>query len=193
MTIELNGSSLRVSAGYSTKIPHEVDYAMNEAHVGLSIEATVTDVEELEEIEAQAIEIQQQLHTTAKLAVFAQLGLEYETTPSGVLVPQIEAPKRAKKSSGGSRKSSSNGSGGGGFTKPKANLSELDQIELPWGTYYDCRPLKEDGTYKSGAADFRAVEFDDVEGGYQQLWLYNKDGSPNGEVVKAVEAVEPFE
>ena len=51
--------------------------------------------------------------------------------------------------------------------------------------YYDCRPLKEDGTYKPRAADFRSTQKygDD----YHSIWIEGKNGRVQRWVVEALE------
>jgi hypothetical protein len=182
--MEISGTVAKVSAGYSLKVPAAADYSSEDAHVSFGIEFDISGAEDLDTIVSQLEALEAQLHASAKLAVFAQLGTEFEAGPNGVMVPVIKsAPKAAapaaRRPSGGG--GGGGGTGRGGFAKPKAQGRELPVVVLGGEAYYDQRVLKEDGTYKDGAADFKSVQ--KVNGQANQLWITGRDGSFNDDVV----------
>ena len=187
--IEVNGSSARVSVSYSLKVPAAASYSSEDSHVGYSIEFD-TAGKDTETIIGELEALQAQLLNTAKLTVFAQLGVEFEASATGILAPVLkDRPEPAKKAaprpparaaaprSGGG----GGGYGGGQFAPPKGKGRDLDVVMLGGTAYFDQRVLKEDGTYKPGAADFKSVN--KVNGDNLQLWIVSREGHLNDDVV----------
>lgn len=185
--IEVNGSSARVSVSYSLKVPAAASYSSEDSHVGYSIEFDTAD-KDVETIIGELEALQAQLLNTAKLTVFAQLGVEFEASATGILAPVLKekaepakkaAPRPAARAAA-PRAGGGGGYGGGQFAPAKAKGRELPVVMLGGVAYFDQRELKEDGTYKPGAADFKSVN--KVNGDNVQLWLYSRDGAINDDV-----------
>ena len=196
--IEVEGTTARVSVGYSLKVPHEVDYATEDAHVSFSVEFPLNG-EPIDVVLGQLEGVQAQLMNSVKLATFTQLGVEFEMSETGVVAPSLKArPKKAAaparqaapRQGGGGGSASYRGAGAGGgrqqYAPPKAAGRNLDTVVIEGITYYDQRPLKDDGTYAPGAADFKSVE--KINGQQKQLWLYSKDGALNDGVADMLES-----
>jgi len=184
MSMEINGTVAKVAVGYSLKVPASAAYSSEDAHVSYSLEFDVTGktVEEITEA-LEALEVQ--LHVNAKLAAFAQLGVDFETGPSGVLSPVIKATP------GGGGQAAAVGAkpyapSGQKFAPPKAAGRNLPVVVLGGTAYFDQRVLKTDGTYKAGAADFKSVE--KFDGDHKQLWIIDRDGSTNVGVTEMMAA-----
>lgn len=182
--IEYENGTLRVSAGYSLKVPGSADYSSEDAHASLSLEAQVDgDDVKLSDVIEQAKLLYATLAQSAKIAVFAQLNVEFDTTDTGLLRPIIKgsapAPKRTAPATNSQPKQQQQ------YAPPKADTSDLPIVTIDGVQYRDQRPLKADGTYKPGAADFKSV--DKVNGRFAQLWLADKNGNQNAEVVAALE------
>lgn len=163
--MELENGKLRISAGYSLKVPGEADYSSQDKHVGLSLEYDVPDDADVEAILDKAIEVEAQLDTQVKLAVFAALNVEPKEVAEGVLVPNWNGvgTKKAKPAGGGRSKPSGNSGGGNrgksngnrGGNRPKANPDDIPTFFYDGMEIQDVRGLKADGTFKPNAPDFR--------------------------------------
>jgi hypothetical protein len=187
MAIELEGTVAKVAVGYSLKVPGAADYSSEDAHASYSVEFDISG-KTFDQVQEELEAIQAQLHTNAKLAAFAQLGVEFDTSTAGVIQPVIKTrPKAAKTGGGYTPKPQAQGGGGGGFvrTPPKVANSDKPVVVLGGVAYYDQRPAKESGTYKEGAADFKSVNT--IEGRYSQHWIINKDGSVNEQTTGLLE------
>jgi len=191
--IEIKDGTLRVSATYSLKVPvNDGGYAMQDAGMSMTVEQTVGDTDTAR-VAKDALSLYEQLIGGCKLAVFGQLGVDFDTTNDGVMKPKVtETPKssgggrsNAARTGGGNRSGSGGqrqGSGGGRqFAPAKAAGRELPVVTFGGGAYYDQRPLKLDGTYKPGAADFKSVQ-KRADGTQAQVWLFDKNGNLNEEV-----------
>lgn len=188
---------IRVSGSYGLKTPGAVEYTSEDFHASISIE--VPSSGEMEQIEEEIFDLYSRLATNAKLAVFTQAGVEYEETADGVLAPKASSLQAMKAAQGGGRTAPAAApapqaqaprpqqqQGAGNYGPPKAGgrLAEMPRypVSLPDGTaaiLIDQRPLKQDGTYKPGAADFKV----DAKGG-ASFWVGKKDGSPNTDTVQ---------
>lgn len=191
MSVVVENGKMRVSAGYSLKVPHEVQYASQEAHIGLSLEFDVDG--ESSAILAQGEGLEAAIAQQVKLAVFAQLGVDATDGPNGIVMPALTAPARnaAPATPKGSFTPKGSGGGGGGsqYGPPKADVTQQPVVTFDDGNgvhaYYDLRSLKADGTFKPNAADFRSVS----DGTKKQVWLRGKDGSVNARVASSLEAM----
>jgi hypothetical protein len=184
MSIEFNGATLRVSAGYSLKVPAAAAYSSEDAHAGISVEAEVSEVENLDDLMKQAELLQADLYAAAKLTVYAQLGVDFTVDDTGAVRPKLEAsaPKAtaaAVPQGGGAPRG---GGGQGGQFKPPADRSNLPVVMLGGVAFYDQRPLIASGEFKPRAASFRSVQ-KGADGQYDNKWLTDKDGNPNADVV----------
>jgi len=177
MAIEIEGTVAKVAVGYSLKVPGDADYSSEDAYAGYTVEYDISG-KTFDEVQEELEAIQAQLHTNAKLAAFAQLGVEFTTSPSGVIQPVIKTRPKAPKTGGYRPQAQGNGSGGGGQyprTPPKVANSDKPIVKLGGIPYYDQRPAKESGTYKPGAADFKSVN--KIDDRFLQHWIIAKDGS----------------
>ena len=189
MPIKYESGTLKVSFGYGLKL-NRGDYQSEDAHSSVSMEFDIEGdpVAVLEE----AIAVESKLAQHAKLAVFAELGIEsFTEVKEGVLAPKLPTPPAAAPSQPstagvGAKKNyapfGGGGQGGGQFAPPKADLTQQPVVALFGKAYYDQRSLKADGTYKQGAADFRSVADRS-----DQLWLAGRDGTVNADVAAELE------
>lgn len=187
-------STIRVSGSFNLKLPlEEVAYASQDAHVGFSVEVSTT-TDDLDTIIKAAQQLRAELTAAAKLAVFAELGVNFKESDIGVLSPDLSGFQAASKPATGGGRKPAVGSGGssarrgaqsGDRPAPKASAADRDSLDrydvrLPNGrnaTIVDQRPLKESGQYKPTAPDFKV---DEPNG--QGFWLYQKDGSTNDDI-----------
>ena len=193
MSVTVENGKLRVSAGYSLKKPHDVQYASEEAHMGLSLEFDVEG--EASAALAQGESLEAALAQQVKLMVFAQLGVEAEDR-GGVLHPKLVEPARnqAKAAPSAPVPSSYNtqqtGGGGGGGQQnyvPKVSRETIQAqpvVTIDAHAYYDLRGLKRSGDFSPRAADFRSVS----EGTKKQEWLTSKEGQVKSKVAEALVA-----
>ncbi len=190
MGLEINNGKVRVSAGYSLKVPLEAQYATNDAHFALSIEFDTEG--DSTAVIAQAERLEADLAAQVKLAVFAQLGVDFREDQNGMLQPVV-TPQAATGTTPQAQSAPQSGSAptrqggqGGSYGKPKADVTKQDIVTFHHReglhAFYDLRSLKADGTYKQGAADFRSVS----EGTKRQVWVRNKEGQLNDEVASAL-------
>lgn len=195
MGIEIKDGTLRISAGYSLKVPSSVKFATEDAHMGLSLEFDV-EGDATAIVDGSAPALQAHLANAVKFAVFQQLGVEFETDESGVLHPVLSEPVQAPAPVPAAAPASAqnplprNSQSGGGqpYTPPKADVTRQPAFIADLGEglieYYDLRSLKESGVFKPRAADFRPTR----KGAGNQVWLTNKDGTPNEVVVAGLQA-----
>lgn len=183
--IEIDGATLRVSAGYSLKVPTNVPYSMEDAHFSFSIEQPLEDEASLEAVIEQARELSAALETGVKLQTFTALDVAFEdadgTLRPVITVPDVPtaAPKAAPFKAGGGRPASGNKGG----DRPEI------QADLGFGTitYLDNRPLKTSGQFKSTAADFRSKDKLAANGDrFHSVWVTDKNGNLNAEVAGAL-------
>lgn len=212
--MEINEGVAKVSASYSLKLPTDVPYASEDVYMNLTLEIPVEG--DLQAVKDRLLDVEAELATEVKLAVFAQLDVEPKELPSGVIAPDLSKfnkggnnkgkssstkrqgnrsnSGRSGKSNGG-RNTSRRGTGGrrGSNGSSGADKSNLPRVDLAgylnpfeadeWveSTFIDVRDLKRDGTYSARAADFSE------DGGKIQLWITNKDGTPNDDVLEALD------
>lgn len=188
MSVEIENGKLRVSAGYSLKKPHDVQYASEEAHMGLSLEFDVDG--ESSAIIAMGEGLEAALATQVKLMVFAQLGVEANDT-GGIVSPKLVAPARQQTTAPAAAPrptpTSGGGSGSGQPYTPKVSRETIQAqpvVVLNGEAYYDLRGLKRDGSFSPRAADFRSVQ----NGTKDQKWLTSKDGVVISDVANALQA-----
>ncbi len=192
MGIAVENGKLRISAGYSLKIPGAANYSSQDAHASYSVELDVEG--DVTAIAEAAPDIYDDLETKAKLSVFKQLGLGFTEEADGTLQPKLEAaPVAAPAPAATSAPSSAPFGGGGGgqqrpFSPPKADVTQQPAFIADLGEglieYYDLRSLKADGTFKPRAADFRPTR----KGAGNQVWLTDRDGNQNANVVAGLQA-----
>lgn len=191
MPIELEDGTLRISVGYSIKKPGAAQYTSEDAHSGFSVEVPIPDdIKNTKELLDQAQQIQAELHTQAKLHAFAQLDLGYETTEGGVLVPVFDGASRTASAPRRQPQRQQQSQSSGGYNGQQRTPSKSAGRDLP--TFFDangvewedCRPLKDDGTFKPNAADFRSISGDRK----QSKWLYSKSGDLNGATAEWLDA-----
>jgi hypothetical protein len=190
--IEITDGKMRVSYGYGLKVNLDPDgYDMHDAHMSVSFEFDVEG--DTSALLQQAEMVEADLAAHAKLGVFAELGVEFDETSEGVLIPRAtkkkaKPKKRTRSRSGGGSSQSRSRSGGRSRqqSKPKADLSNEPTYEVDFGKgvaeYIDLRDVKARGDFKEGAADFR-----NVDNPREQYWLYSKDGDENDDVFDALE------
>lgn len=190
MGIEIKDGKLKVSASYSLKIPAATDYSSEDAYMGLSLEFDVDG--DATAIIAAAPALQKDLASQAKLAVFEQLGVEFNTAQDGLLTPKLKAKAAAPSRAPFGVPSSSENNPisrppAGGYGPPKADVTLQPQVFMDLGNgpqaYYDLRSLKDSGVFKAGAADFRAVA-----NSKDQAWVKFKDGNLNSKTTAALDA-----
>ncbi len=182
--IELDGATLRVSASYGIKVPGAQPYSSEDAHYSFSIEQPLDDGVVLDDLISSAADLSQALETGVKLQAFSSLDIAFEEA-DGTLRPVFtvpDVPTTAPKAPAAKQQSYPRSS-----NKPTATratiMADLGQGQL---AYLDNRPLKATGEFKPGAADFRSV--DKVDGRYHSVWIAQKDGTPNTQVVEALSA-----
>lgn len=188
MGIEVENGKVKVSGSYSLKIPGAVNYSSEDAYVGLSVEFD-------SEGDATALltasrPLEADLVREAKLAVFAQLDVDFVEDDDGILRPKLKAATPAPAAKAAPKPSGGGGGGQGTFAPPKASkerVATLPKFVADFGNgpnlYRDQRPLKEDNTYAATAPDFKNVEDpNDV------VWLYFKDGGVNQDTEAALVA-----
>lgn len=184
--IETNGATLRVSASYGLKVPGAAPYSSEDAHYSFSLEQPVEDGVTLEDLASAARDLSEALTTGVKLMAFTELDVAFEDK-DGTLRPVITtntvptaAPPKQYNSAPQGRPASGNK---GTQTSARATI----QADLGNGMrgYLDNRGLKQTGEFKAGAADFRSV--DKIDGRYHSVWIAQKDGTPNAEVVAALQ------
>ena len=183
MSFEVDDGVLRVSASYGLKVPGDVPYSSEDAHYSFSVELPLTGGDlDKDAIIEQAKELAEWLDAGVKVQAFTALDTAF-TDKDGTLRPVVkvkDVPKSAP--AAGGRPASGN-------TSRRSTNSDRKQITADFGlgefTYLDNRDLKASGQFKPGAADFRSA--DKVqEGRYHSVWIRQKDGTPNDEVVNAL-------
>lgn len=178
--IENQGTTARVSAGYSVKLGKE-NYSSEDKHASFSLEFDLAGAD-FDDALAQLEQIEARLDQLAKAHVYSGLGMDYEETTAGTLRPVWPTPPQKSAGGGGQRRG---GGGGGGQSRqrqPKVADEDKDIIVLSDGQpYYDHRPLKAAEKYAQGASDFKAVNKSNVDdqGRVRQYWLYDQNGEPN--------------
>ena len=187
--IELDGATLRISATYGIKVPGAQPYSSEDAHYSFSIEQPVDDGVSLDQLIEEAQELAQSLESGVKLQAFSSLDVPFEDV-DGTLRPVLtvtqvptSAPKAGGRPASGNRAPQQQ--------RAQAASSDRDTITIDFGLgvneYLDNRPLKADGTFKAGAADFRSAE-KIRDGGYHSVWIAQKGGAQNADVVAALTA-----
>lgn len=196
--MEITNGRVRISAGYSAKIPGGAPYSSEDKHTGISIEFDVEG--DINAITEQALALEADLDTKVKLATIASLGMGFTETQLGVIVPEwpgggapAPAPAQFKGPSGrGGGRSYGAGGGGGGqqFAPPKVEASQIPTFPTTLNgaqvMVQDCRSLKGEGKpYSVGAADFRIV-------GGESVWLFHRGTTNKTEDGAYLESVSPF-
>jgi hypothetical protein len=185
--IELDGATLRISASYGLKVPGAQPYSSEDAHYSFSIEQPLDDGLTLDQVIEQASDLASALETGVKLQGFSALSVAFEEV-DGTLRPVFEtaniptaAPKAAGRPASGNRAPQQR-------TAPTSDRATVTvDFGLGVNEYLDNRPLKAGGEFKAGAADFRSAE-KIRDGGYHSVWLAQKGGGANQEVVAALAA-----
>ena len=190
--IETDGATLKVSAAYAIKIPGAVPYSSEDAHYSITLEQPVADGIALDDLVESARELSAAMETGVKLQVFTSLDIAFEEA-DGTLRPVMTvndvptvAPKPSYAQPQG-RPASGNKSSKPAATGDRPTIT----ADLGNGTiaYLDNRGLKDlgpdNGGFKAGAADFRSV--DKIDGRFHSVWIAQKGGEPNTEVVEALQ------
>ena len=188
MGIKIEDGTLKVSASYSLKegLPN---YSSHDAYAGYSIEIPVEGEEAAILVEGQ--KLYDTLSNAAKLSVFATLNVAAEADADGILQPVLQAKAAPAVAAPAPAAPAPQNNGGGGQyppSKPAADTSNLPQFQADLDgrgvdTWIDLRPLKDNGTYKQGAADFRSNS--DRK---RQVWLKDKNGNVKQNVAQALQA-----
>jgi hypothetical protein len=183
--IETDGAVLKVSASYAVTKPGAVPYSSENAHYSFSVEQPVEDGVSLDDLVGSARDLSAALTTGVKLMVFTELDVAFEEA-DGTLRPVLtvaEVPTAAP------AKSYAKPAGRPASGNTGTQTSQRATINADLGNgmrgYLDNRGLKQSGEFKAGAADFRSV--DKIDGRYHSVWIAQKDGTPNAEVVEALQ------
>lgn len=185
MTIENNGTTARVSAGYSVKIPGGAAYSSEDKHSSISVEFSIDEGMSFDDLIAQLETVEAKLDVVVKAHTYAALGMSYdESATTGALSPVWPAGTAAPAAA----PSSAPFKGGGGGqprTEPKVQNADKPVVVLDGVQWYDQRPLKADKRYAAGASDFKAVN---KEGdAFPQMWLREKSGELDSATVAVLD------
>ncbi len=187
----VDGTVLRISSSYGLKVPGAQPYSSEDAHYSFSVEAPIDSVDSLDGLIEAAQDLAQALTNGVKLQAFAELDVAFEDK-DGTLRPVLtvpDIPTAAPQASGRPA------SGNRPTQRPAQPAPTSDRAtitaDLGFGTltYLDNRPLKADGSFKPGAADFRSADKVAANGDkYHSVWIAQKGGAKNADVVAALEA-----
>ena len=184
MGTSLNNGRIIISGHYGVTA-NRGDYSSEKLSQGFTIEYDVDEGADTAAAISQAeAEYAALVESAIKPAVIDGLGLTAHVGEGGVLLADLGTVAAPMPSAVPSQPAGSGGftSGGGGFTKtpPKASEAQvaalpryhvdLDSTGVPQ-EWIDQRPLKEAGTYKAGAADFKRAD------GQKQVWIKDRNGS----------------
>lgn len=185
--IETTDGTLRVSASFGLK-KNEGNYQSSDAHFSFSYEQAVGDSESLDDLVAAAQDLAKALEDGVKLQAFAALDVSFREV-DGTLLPVFEVadvPTAAPKAKG---RPASGNAPRSAPRAPQTTTRDTITVDFGLGTaeYLDNRPKKASGEFKPGAADFRSVE-KIRNGGYHSVWIAQKGGKLNEDVVAVLEA-----
>jgi len=195
--IEIKDGVLKVTAIYSLKVPvNQAGYAMQDMGAVIGCEVALPEAYDTALMAKDANSLFAELANGVKLAVFAQLGTDFDTI-DGVLKPKVVETPKESKPRGGSGTNRGGSRGGSSsqrqFAPAKSAGRDMPIVVLDGVEYFDQRPLKADGTFKEGTADFRGTKVG-ANGRAPQLWIYSKDGELNEGVADLLdEAQIPWE
>jgi hypothetical protein len=192
-------TTVRVQASFGLKKPSDPSNTFagsQESHVSYAIEADVVGLTK-EQIAKYCLDLAKELDQGVKLAVCSSLDVGFVTKDDGsiqvtpVTVPSVPfnaRPRGGGQGGGGGRPAPQGGGGGGQFAPPKADVSQQPVLMLDYFkngqpiAFFDMRPLKASGVYKSNAADLRSCDkFTNKQGvqAFIPVWLTDKNGNPN--------------